>query len=267
MIMSGEQIRCLGVGDGMACADRFHSSFLYELDGATLLLDCGEPVSRSFRATGLHPDVIDAIFLSHLHADHYAGIFMLIQGFWLDQRRRLLPVHAPAEGIEALRLMLRTGYLFDELIGFPLEFSPLTAGQPMTVGSARVTAFRTTHLDSLRGAFQKQYPVEFAAHSFLIEHRGRRIGHSADLGAPDDLEPLLRAPLDLLVCELAHFEAADLFAYLRSKPVRRLALIHLGRQYWGRKNEVLKLAATMLPGVPVEIPNDGESITLPAIRR
>lgn len=262
--MSGEQIRCFGVGDGMACADRCHSSYLYELAGATLLLDCGEPVSRSFKHTGLPPDIIDAIFVSHLHADHYAGFFMLMQGFWLDQRRRLLPVHAPAEGIEALRLMLRAGYLFDELIGFPLEFAPLAAGRPMEVGAARVTAFRTTHLDSLRQAFQAQYPVEFAAHCFLIEHGGRRFGHSADLGAPQDLEPLVRAPLDLLVCELAHFEAGELFAFLQHRPVRRLALIHLSRQYWGRQDEILALAAKMLPGLPVEIPRDGSVLKIPA---
>ena len=264
MTAGGEQIRCFGVGDGMACADRFHSSYLYELNGATLLIDCGEPVSRSFRATGLHPDVIDAIFLSHLHADHYAGLFMLVQGFWLDQRRRNLPLHVPLEGIEALRLMLRTGYLFDELIGFPLEFTPLTVGRTAIAGSARVTAFSTTHLDSLRDAFHAQYPVDFAAHSFLIEHGGRRLGHSADLGAPEDLEPLLRAPLDLLACELSHFEAEDLFAYLKPRPVRRLALIHLGRQYWGRQAEILALAAKMLPGLPVEIPRDGSLLNIPA---
>jgi ribonuclease BN (tRNA processing enzyme) len=262
--MNCEQIRCFGVGDGMACADRCHSSYLYELAGATLLLDCGEPVSRCFKLTGLPPDCIDAILLSHLHADHYAGFFMLMQGFWLDQRRRPLPVHAPAEGIEALRLMLRTGYLFDELIGFPLTFAPLAAGRTLELGAARVTAFRTKHLESLRQAFQAKYPVEFAAHSFLIEHGGRRLGHSADLGAPQDLEPMLRTPLDLLVCELAHFEAGALFAYLQHRPVRRLALIHLGRQYWGRQDEVLALAAKMLPGLPVEIPRDGSVLKIPA---
>ena len=160
--------------------------------------------------------------------------------------------------------MLRTGYLFDELIGFPLAFAPLVAGGTMEAGAARVTAFRTTHLDSLRQAFQAQYPGEFAAHCFLIEHGGRRLGHSADLGAPQDLDPMVREPLDLLVCELAHFEAEELFAYLQHRPVRRLALIHLGRQYWGRQDEILALAAKMLPGLPVEMPRDGSVLKIPA---
>lgn len=261
--MSGEQIRCFGVGDGMACPDRFHSSYLYELDGATLLFDCGEPVSRSLKATGLPADIIDAIFLSHLHADHYAGFFMLIQGLWLEQRQRALPVHLPTEGIEPLRLMLRTGFLFDELIGFDLEFKPLQASHAVVNGGVRVTAFRTTHLDSLRHCFQDQYPGDYAAHCFLIEHGGRRLGHSADLGAPQDLEPLFTAPVDLLVCELSHFKVEELFDYLQHRPVRRLALVHLGRNYWSRPDQVLALAQRMLPGVPVEIPRDGDTIAIP----
>jgi ribonuclease BN (tRNA processing enzyme) len=134
----------------------------------------------------------------------------------------------------------------------------------MELGAARVTAFPTKHLESLRQRFQAKYPVEFAAHCFLIEHGGRRLGHSADLGAPLDLEPMLRAPIDLLVCELAHFEAEELFTYLQHRPVRRLALVHLGRPYWGRQDEVLALAAKMLPGLPVEIPRDGDVLKIPA---
>ncbi len=64
-----------------------------------------------------------------------------------------------------------------------------------------------------------------------------RIAHSADLGAPQDLAPLLEKPLDLLVCELAHFEPKDLFRYLKGRDIGRIVFIHMARQH--RENAVL----------------------------
>ena len=101
------KLTCLGTGDGRVSVDRGHSAFLYELAGATLLMDCGEPVSRRLKAAGVKADDLDCIFLSHLHCDHSGGLFMLMQGLWLDQRRRNLMLHLPAEGIEPIRNMLR----------------------------------------------------------------------------------------------------------------------------------------------------------------
>ena len=91
-------LTCFGVGDGWPCADRNHSSFLYQFGKTSLLIDCGEGVSGAFKATGLPYDTIDGIFISHLHADHFAGFFMLMQGFWLERRRKKLSVHLPGVG-------------------------------------------------------------------------------------------------------------------------------------------------------------------------
>src|SRR5687768_17086560 len=91
--MDDFSLKCFGVGDGTPSAERNHSAYLYRLGTATLLIDCGEPVSRSFKATGLSYETIDRIFLSHLHSDHVGGLFMLLQGFWLEQRRQQLTIH------------------------------------------------------------------------------------------------------------------------------------------------------------------------------
>ena len=255
-------LTCFGVGDGQACGDRFHSSFLYQLGEASVLIDCGEPISRSFKASGLSYDRIDRIFLSHLHSDHVGGFFMLMQAFWLEQRGKPLTVHAPRDGIAPLRRMLRAGYLFDELFQFPLRFAGLKAGQPVRIGEARVTPFPTTHLERLRKSFQRKYPGSYAAFSFLIEAGGRRIAHSADLGAPEDLDPLLEKPVDLLVCELAHFTPQALFRYLRGKPVKRVVFIHVGGPFWKDLVATSRLAGKMLPGVNCTFARDGQTIQI-----
>src|SRR5579871_3995560 len=66
-------LRCLGVGDGWPSADRHHSAFLYRLGKTSLLIDCGDGVSGGFKSTRLPYDLVDHIFLSHLHADHFGG--------------------------------------------------------------------------------------------------------------------------------------------------------------------------------------------------
>jgi hypothetical protein len=255
-------LKCFGVGDGTPSADRNHSAYLYQLSGASLLIDCGEPISRSFKASGLSYDAIDRIFLSHLHSDHAGGLLMLLQGFWLEQRKKDLTIHLPQDAIEPITQMLRATYLFPEVLPFQLRFEPLTAGTPIVFGETRITPYRTTHLDALRKTFETRYPGDYAAFCFLLESGPRRFGHSADLGAPEDLEPLLSRPLDLLVCELAHFAPEELFIYLRGKKIGQILFTHLSRWNWQRLPEIETLAREMLPDARYSFPRDLQAVTL-----
>ncbi|MDB6068204.1 MAG: Beta-lactamase domain protein [Pedosphaera sp.] len=255
-------LRCFGVGDGWPCADRKHASFLYRFDKVSILVDCGEPISSSYKASGLPYDAVDRIFISHLHCDHIAGFFMLMQGFWLEQRKKALPVSLPVAGIKPFGEMLKAAMVFKELLQFKLRFEGLRAGKPVVTGGVRVTPYRSSHLAQLKRAFQKRYPQRFDAFSFLIEAGKVRIGHSADLGRPEDLDPLLKKPLDLLVCELAHFTAEDLFGYLKGRDIKRIAFVHLARHYWEDLKRMRRLAARMLPGVVCSFPRDNEEIAI-----
>lgn len=226
------------------------------------MIDCGEPISRSYKASGLDYDLVDRIFISHLHSDHMAGFFMLMQGFWLEQRKKDLPVNMPADGIKPFIQLLNAGLIFKELLQFRLNFEPLKAGQPVETGDVRVTPYASTHLEQLRRAFQKRYPQEFAAYCFLIEKGMMRIGHSADIGCPEDLEPLLKKPLDLLVCELAHFQPEDLFLYLQPRAIKRILFMHVGRPYWADMKRTQRMAAKMLPNTPFAFVRDNQEVPI-----
>lgn len=79
--MSALSVKCFGVGDGVPNVDRSHSSYLYRFSDVSVLIDCGEPVSRSLKAGGIGSDAIDRLIISHLHSDHFGGFFMLLQSF------------------------------------------------------------------------------------------------------------------------------------------------------------------------------------------
>jgi Cft2 family RNA processing exonuclease len=256
-------VLCFGTGDGWPCPDRNHSAFLYRLDGASVLIDCGEPLDRAYKQTGLSYELPDAIVLSHLHSDHVGGLFMFLQGCWLEGRRKALPIYAPAGCINALKGILNAVFLFPGELPFDLQLRAITPRKPIEIGSARVTAYPTTHLDKAREKFGSKFAVDFSAYCFLLECNGARIGHSADLGSPQDLAPLLENKLDLLICELAHFLPEDLFKYIGSRDIDQTVFVHLARALHEKLPATRRLAKRLLKNKSHLFARDLQVIPLP----
>ena len=255
-------IKCFGVGDGFPTADRGHSAFLYRLGGQSLMIDCGDGLTAHYEAAGLSYDQFAALLLSHQHADHIGGFLMFLQALWLRQRQRPLDVRVGEDGLKQLQQMTEAAYLFPELFNFDIKFSPIREGRTFNVGKVRVTPHRTTHLDSFIRRFGAKYRLKFDAFSFLLEAGRTRIAHSADLGAPADLEPLLRKPVTALVCELAHFTPDDLFDYLAGRSIKQLVLIHLNQRCWEDRRTILQHARRSLPHTTCVIAKPGDEIAL-----
>jgi len=129
--------------------------FCIDLARSPSWFDCGEPISGSYKASGLPYDEIDRIFISHLHADHVAGFLMLMQGFWLERRKRncrcICRLTASSPWARCSR---RDG--FEELLQFRLRFAALRAGRPVMAGNVRVTPHRSTASGNGCGRFFKR---------------------------------------------------------------------------------------------------------------
>jgi phosphoribosyl 1,2-cyclic phosphodiesterase len=256
-------LRCFGVGEGWPCGDRRHSSFLYQFGNTSLLVDCGDGLSSNYKAAGLSYDLVEHVLLSHMHSDHVGGFSLFIQGSWLEQRRKAMTVHCPGGAVPPLKAWLDATVLPEELLGFPLFWEPLAATVKIRTAGVTITPFPTSHLESLRKAFQVKHPgMCFDAFSFLLEGQGKRIAHTADIGAVDDLEPLLVRPLDLLVCELSHVDAEPLFEALRGRAIRQVVFIHLAREYWENADATRDMMREELGDIPFVIAKDGDTFTV-----
>jgi ribonuclease BN (tRNA processing enzyme) len=249
----------LGTGPGNVVAGRFQSSILLEVGGKRVLLDAGEPCSAQLLDLGFRLPELDAIWITHAHADHIGGLPLLIQASWLHGRSQPLPLGVPQHLAAPLHAWLDTILLSSEVTHYPLEIFSWQSGKAFLMDTVEVSPFPTTHLEGFRKLTGNEQ-VE----SFLFEIRAaqKRMVYSGDLGAPSDLNDVLKAPLDLLICELSHFTPEELSCALRGARIGTLCLTHLSSDFDERRGEIQMLMERE-PGIDsVYLPEDGERIDL-----
>ena len=235
------KVTVLGTADGHTSVSRQHAGLLLQDGSTSLLLDSGANVAQHLFRAKLDPNLPSAFWLSHLHSDHVGQFAMLIQSLWLRQRCDPLQIFCPALAVPTLQRWLEQCLLFPPLLGFALEWHPIEAQRAVTLGSWQLEAFATRHLAGLSDQFQKAYPqTSFDCFGVAIRHKAGRFVYSADLASPDDLEPILRGQkTTFLVCEVSHFSSAELFRFLASVSVNKVALTHYSDETAGRSQELI----------------------------
>jgi ribonuclease BN (tRNA processing enzyme) len=166
------------------------SCYLLEAEGFRLVVDLGSgglgPLQRYATVSQL-----DAVALSHLHADHFIDMCSLWVGRKYSSEGALppLPVYGPAE---AARRVSRAND--DPDVTGVYDFVTLTPGRRQ-IGPFMVTVDHVAH------------PVETFAYRF--EYGGRALVYSADTGPCPALTELARSA-DVLLCEAGFPELPDL---------------------------------------------------------
>lgn len=101
----------LGTGAMVPLPDRWLSSVLLRCRGSLILFDCGEGTQISWRRYHWGFRRLDAILLSHMHADHVAGLPGLLHTVAHAGRVEPLAIYGPvgvAGVVEGLRVIART---------------------------------------------------------------------------------------------------------------------------------------------------------------
>jgi ribonuclease Z len=130
----------LGTGGSAPTARRSTACLLARIGGDRLLFDCGEGSQRQMqKSTGLVQ--VDAIFITHLHADHYLGIPGLLKTYDLNDRDRPLRVYGPPGLIELFSALRR---VFGR-IGYEVELVELEPDEGVRRGDYEVRPFEVAH--------------------------------------------------------------------------------------------------------------------------
>ncbi|MCW2883016.1 MAG: Metal-dependent hydrolase of the beta-lactamase superfamily III-like protein [Sphaerisporangium sp.] len=225
------------------------SCYLLEADGFRLLLDFGNgSLGALQRHIGLYD--VDAICLSHLHADHCLDMcaYHVARTYSPHGPLPRVPVYAPGDAPRRLA----AAYGMDKEPGLEtaFDFIPLAPGT-FSVGPFEVTAATMNH------------PVE--TYGFRLSHGGHSVAYSADTGECPELVKLA-AGADILLCEASfldrpgipsglHLTGRQAAEHAAGAGVGMLVLTHLVP--WYDPSEILADACRGGFDGPVELARSG----------
>ena len=111
------EICLLGTGGMLPLKDRFLTSLYVEQNGKALLIDCGEGTQVAMGMHGLKMSRVEALFITHDHADHVTGLPGLLLSIGNCSRTEPLDIYLPESCVNAVRsLMSVCGYLPYEVV-------------------------------------------------------------------------------------------------------------------------------------------------------
>ena len=245
--MACMRVTVVGCAGSFPGPDSPASCYLLEAEGFRLVLDMGNgSLGVLQRFAGLFG--IDAICLSHLHADHCVdlGSYWVARQYSADGPQPPIPVHGPRGTAERIAQFggeglapVRARFAFRDLEAVTTEIGPF-----------RITANHVNH------------PVE--TFGFRVEHNGWRLVYSADTGESDALVRLAEGA-DLLLCEASfldgpdnppnlHLTARQAAEHAGRAGVGQLVLTHLVP--WNDRDRTLAEASQAYPG-PLSLATSG----------
>lgn len=238
------EVHFIGTSDAFGAGGRRQSAFLLRDPNGNVLVDCGITTNTGLMAEDIRRDEIDAILISHFHADHFGGIpLFLLASLYEDQRRNPLVIAGPP-GIEAkvTELAAAMGHpIPGRNWTFAIEYKELPAGRATEVGPANVTSFEVFH------------NKDVCPHGMQISLADRKIVYSGDTGWFDEL-PEYADGADLFVCECTYctggFEMHLNLELIEKERAgfncERIILTHLGSAMSKARKEV-----------PIDVADDG----------
>lgn len=118
------ELTVLGTSSATPAYGRMLSAQMLNFHQRLFLIDCGEGTQFQLRKYHFNLQKIERIFISHLHGDHFFGIFGLLSSMQLLGRKKELFLYAPEPLFELLEKIQR---LADAHYDFNINFIPLKA--------------------------------------------------------------------------------------------------------------------------------------------
>jgi ribonuclease BN (tRNA processing enzyme) len=264
------RITVLGKSPAWQDADGACSGYLVQEDGHSLLVDCGNGVFSKLRRFLDYVDV-DAVVISHLHADHILDLVPFASALTFAPRQQPVPVdrwpgtdtparprlHVPAGGRDALRRICGGGGMPETHVEHAFDLHEYRPEDELAVGAMRVRFHPVPH-------FLPTCAVDVAS-----GNGGGRFTYGADTAPNDELVRFAR-DTDLLLLEATlprperdgqrgHLTPAEAGEHGSRARARRLVLTHISDeldQEWARSE------AQRAFGGPVDVAREGAVFTV-----
>jgi ribonuclease BN (tRNA processing enzyme) len=183
------------------------------VDRAVYLVDVGDGAAEQLAKAGLSLQAVRAVFISHLHFDHTAGLFAVIGLRQQTNTLAKLTIYGPPgikETVNALVAAAKPGGVSgygvpgERFVPPDVEAIEIRDGAHLSLDGFTVTAAENSHYSFPRGSDLDQ---RFDSLSFRFDFPGRSIVYTGDTG-PSDAVTALAKGADILVTELIDAQVA-----------------------------------------------------------
>jgi ribonuclease BN (tRNA processing enzyme) len=223
-----------GSGDAFGSGGRFQACIHLRgpAGAAPVLLDCGATSLSALRRCGLDPAEVAAVFVSHLHGDHFGGLPFFILNAQFSGRTAPLRLIGPPGIARRLAELMECLFPGSSTVvrRFPVDVTELRPGGTAAVTEAAVRAAAWA-ADHPSGAPALALRLAFDTASGSAETVVGYTGDTAWTGALTEVA----AGADLLIAEAYyrakpvpyHLRHADLVAHRADLASRRIVLTHM----------------------------------------
>ena len=230
-----------GSGDAFGSGGRYQACIHLRGSGgaAPVLLDCGATSLSALRRCGLDPVDVAAVFVSHLHGDHFGGLPFLILDAQFSRRSEPLTVIGPPGIARRLPELMECMFPGSTAVAqrFRLDVVELVpdGASAATAAGVRAVGFAADHPSGPEGP----------ALSLRLTIAGKVIGYTGDTAWTEALIDVA-AGADLLIAEAYyldknvphHLRHADLAAHRDRLGCRRMVLTHMSADMLARRDQV-----------------------------
>lgn len=264
---TGIQLQVLGSGGAELQAERAGSGYLIWVNGrARILVDVGHGVAMRFAQSGARIDDLEALLLTHMHADHTADLAPLVQAALVSGRTRPLPLHGPIGNRFAPSAVTFVRTLFDTTRGAWRHLgdvlNPMTRDgfklaphevreRPRPLAARRAQPEAPIEIDATGVALAATPVVHgvYPALAWRVRAGDKTIVFTGDMNGESDGLARLAQGADILVASHAIVQGTgQVDRFLHMPPsvvgqiaaranVRQLVLVHRGARTLGRETE------------------------------
>ena len=143
----------LGTGNAFSQDARLPSCYLLETKNNKILLDCGPSILIALNEVKVSTKEIDTVILSHLHADHSAGLpYLMLEDKWISKRKVPLKIYAPKGSKDHFRKLsnILYGKKDAEHLEEAFEFIDFDVTQKVEFSDIKLEALEAIHTNSAK---------------------------------------------------------------------------------------------------------------------
>ena len=169
------ELTILGSGSALPTSLRNTTAQVLNVLERFFLIDCGEGCQLQLRKLSFSLLNINRIFISHMHGDHYFGLFGLLSTLNLMGRKQPVYIHGPAELYEVLNTVLKFN---DDHWCYPIQIIPLDFEKSTIIfedSKIKIISFPLRHSTPVCGFTFEEQPRPRKIDKSLISELGLSI--------------------------------------------------------------------------------------------